>query len=238
METIIHRAFKPVKKLLPHWMAQPIRSVGTAFITPVLFSLQTGHFRSSLARAAVSRQGDPLPWYTYPCIHFLEQRNLEDKTILEFGGGQSTLWWAKNAKKVVTFESDEHWHVCLKNMVPENVDLHFASEESVESCITSVTLALEEKQYSRFDIVIIDGLFRSQLLEIAFGAIAEHGAIICDNAEGYGFYENTKDRGWSRADFFGYAPGVSLPHCTSIFFSQDCFLFDPHHPIPVIAKSL
>ena len=43
-----------------------------------------------------------------------------------------------------------------------------------------------------------------------------------------------KDRNCRRIDFFGFAPGVSLRHCTSIVFVGDCFLLRPDIPIPVI----
>ena len=45
--------------------------IGTAILTPVHFSLATGHFRSSIASKALDARGKPLPWYTYPGIDFL-----------------------------------------------------------------------------------------------------------------------------------------------------------------------
>ncbi|MGC1360796.1 MAG: hypothetical protein WA826_06450, partial [Silvibacterium sp.] len=63
-----------------------------------------------MKRAAVSKNGEPIPWYTYPIIDFLSDRDFKNKNILEFGGGQSTLWWAKRARRVVTFEGKREWH--------------------------------------------------------------------------------------------------------------------------------
>lgn len=74
------------------------------------------------------------------------------------------------------------------------------------------------------------------MIEIACEVVSESGAIVCDNAEGYGFFEGFRDRGFQRVDFFGHAPGVNLPHCTSIFFKPGAFLFDSGFPILVIAK--
>jgi hypothetical protein len=31
-------------------------------------------------------------------------------------------------------------------------------------------------------------------------------------------------------DFYGYAPGIVQPHCTSIFFKTFCFLFGDTNP--------
>lgn len=186
--------------------------------------------------AAISKLGEPLPWYTYPCIDFIKYRCFRDKIILEFGGGQSTLWWAKYAKRMITFEGDKQWYETIKTAMPSNVDLFLVSMESRERCVSDARNILKTKEYQYFDVVIIDGLFREDVTAIAKQVVAEHGCIICDNAEGYNIYEEFKQSAMRRVDFYGYAPGVLLPHCTSIFFKENCFLFDVEIPIHVIAK--
>jgi len=189
--------------------------------------------------AAVSKNGQPLPWYTYPCIDLLKYRNYEDKIILEFGGGQSTLWWAGKAKYVVTLEGDKEWYEKIKGQMPGNVDLCYVSMESKETNVYEVKYTLETKQYSKYDVIIIDGLYRYEMIEIALSRLADDGIIVCDDAEGYGFYEGFKESGLCRVDFFGNAPGVVLPHATSIYFRpSSSFVFDAKYPIPVIAKEL
>jgi hypothetical protein len=89
-----------------------------------------------------------------------------------------------------------------------------------------------EQDRGTFDVVVIDGLWRSELVDIALEQVAGTGAIICDNAEGYGFYEAFLKKGMMRVDLFGYAPGIVNPHCTSIYFREGCFLFAPEQPIP------
>ncbi len=61
--------------------------------------------------------------------------------------------------------------------------------------------------------------------------------MILDNSEGYGFYDEIKARNCRRIDFFGFAPGVSLRHCTSVVFVGDCFLLRPDIPIPLIEST-
>jgi hypothetical protein len=235
-QTIIQKAFKPCKDYLPDWLWNPIRSLVTAVLTPVSFSLRSGHFRSSFKKSAVSAKGEPIPWYTYPCLDFLRNRSYEGKKILEFGGGQSTLWWAQRAQKIVTFEGDKSWYDKIKGNMPANVDLILVSMESSDRCLSEIKQILADRNYSKFDIIIIDGLYRYDLIGLARNVMADSGAIICDDADGSYFYEGFKNRGLNRVDFFGYVPCVILPHCTSIFFGNDSFLFDPHHRIPVIAK--
>jgi hypothetical protein len=74
-----------------------------------------------------------------------------------------------------------------------------------------------------FDVIVVDGLLRRELTALAFEYLAPGGAIILDNSDGYGYYDETKARECRRIDFFGFAPGVSLRQCTSILFVGDCF---------------
>ncbi len=236
-QTAIQRAFAPLKRCLPNWVSNPIRSVATAVLGPILAAHRTGYFRSAFKMAAVSKTGQPLPWYTYPSIDFLKHRSYEGKIILECGGGQSTLWWAKRARHVVSFEGDGAWYEKIKRQMPSNVDLFHVSMETKEINVSEVTRTLEAMPHSKYDVIVIDGLYRSAMIPIALSRLSDDGIVICDNAEGYGFYEGFKDSGLWRVDFFGNAPGVVLPHATSIYFRpSSCFIFDARFPIPVIAK--
>ena len=177
---------------------------------------------------AVSKNGEPIPWYTYPAIDFLCQRDFRDKIILEFGGGQSTLWWASRAKFVLSIEEDPDWFYRIRNQAPGNVELHniAGDMDSIEKLI--------ETRGMKFDVIIIDGNLRGSLVGLSFRYLAPDGAVIIDNSDGYGFYEQTKNRACRRIDFFGFAPGVILRHCTSIAFDNDCFLLASDVPIPQI----
>jgi hypothetical protein len=215
-----------------------MRSIATGFLTPVLFSARTGHFVSSFKMMAVAKNGTPLPWYTYPSIDFLKYRSYSEKTVLEFGGGQSTLWWASRAKNVVTLEGDKQWYQSIKNRMPSNVDLNYVSMKDPKSNTDDVRRVLAAKPSKSYDVIIIDGLYRFEMIEIALQFLAEDGIIICDNAEGYGFYEGFANSDLNRVDFFGHAPGVILPQATSIFFRPGSPVFSARYPIPPIAREM
>ncbi len=82
-------------------------------------------------------------------------------------------------------------------------------------------------------MIVIDGAMRRAMISIALEFLAPGGAIIFDNAEGYGFVGEIAKRDVQRVDFFGYAPGVWLPHCTSLVFREYCFLLRPDVAIPL-----
>ncbi len=222
-----------VVKMFPKFFFNGIRSLGTAFLTPLLFSKNSGHFMSSLRAKAINQKGEPIPWYTYSALDFLKYRNFEDKHILEFGGGQSSLWWGSVAQKVVTLEGDKPWHDLIKNNMPQNVDLHYISMENRNEFTQIVASVLNS--YQLFDIIIIDGLYREEALKMALKYIKPNGAIIFDNAEGYSVFETTQNWEFNqRIDFYGNAPGVINPHCTSIFWKNTSFIFDSKIPIQKI----
>jgi hypothetical protein len=233
--TTVHKIFAPLRRVLPSPLAQAVRSFVTAFLTPLRFSIQSGHFRSSWQRLAISKKGQPIPWYTYPAVDFLRARDFRDAEVLELGAGQSTLWWSRRAAAVVAFEGDERWFESLLEDKPESSRIFLADMRGREACEASIRSTLVSTHPRRFDVVVIDGLFREQMVPIALDYVSDDGMIIVDNADGYGMGTAFADVGLLRADFYGYAPGVYLPHCTSIYFRPSCRWFSGNEPIVKIA---
>ena len=46
------------------------------------------------------------PWYTPQFLDELRTWDLKDKKVFEYGGGDSSIWWAMNAESLVVAESD------------------------------------------------------------------------------------------------------------------------------------
>lgn len=228
----IRRTAEALRSVLPDGFWRPIGSIGTAIYTPLRFSQATGHWRSSLERAAQTRRGEPIPWYTYPAIDFLLPRDFSEKSVLEFGGGQSTLWWGSRAKSVLTIEQDEAWYRQLRAKIPANVDLYHEPVDRETRSIRSIEALIRGRSPNGFDIIVIDGHLRPELFAASFKHLRADGVIIFDNSEGYGFAEAVAQRPCRRIDFFGFAPGVSTRHCTSLVYQEDCFLLAPHWPLP------
>jgi hypothetical protein len=236
-KTALQISFAAVKKFLPRAIWSPMRAIATAAVAPVRFSATTGHWKSSLKTSACSASGEPIPWYTYPAIDFLAQRDFSSRNVLEFGGGQSTLWWSRRAQSVLTIEEDAAWSETLRRRIGSNVTLHHVPINLRTRDTSLLKDVLDKNPISRFDIVVVDGHLREEIMPLAFDRLAADGAMIIDNAEGYGFYDALKARDCSRIDFFGFAPGVVLRHCTSVVFRGDCFLLKPDIPIANIEST-
>lgn len=235
VNTIFHKIYASIKQFLPSGFTKPIRSFFTAIVTPWRYSLRKGHFRSSFANKALDNSGQPIPWYTYPVIDFLKYRNYDGKRVLEFGGGQSTLWWAMRCKSVISFEGSKNWFDQIKKSMPENVELNYVEQSPQDQCLKKIKEIINNQ---KFDIIIVDGLWRFDLAVMAKEYIKPDGAIIVDNSSGYKIYEAFLGSEFNRIDFYGLAPGVILEACTSVFFnSTQCFLLDNQYKIFDIEKS-
>ncbi|WP_293862915.1 hypothetical protein [uncultured Alsobacter sp.] len=134
----------------------------------------------------------------------------------------------------MTIEENEDWYSEMLPKLSDNVKMHFVPVDHNTRSLSSAREAIDSGKIKKFDIIIIDGHLRKEATALAFEYLKPDGAIILDNAEGYGFYEETFNRECRRIDFFGFAPGVSLRHCTSLIFVGDCFLLRPDIPIPVL----
>src|SRR5258705_3177616 len=73
------------------------------------FEEKYGHFLSSQMRLPVSAAGEPLPWYTYPSIEYLQQLDFSARHVFEFGAGNGSQFWAQRAKSVTSVEHDPEW---------------------------------------------------------------------------------------------------------------------------------
>jgi hypothetical protein len=219
---------RAARRFLPARLFALLRRLGTATITPVVFSLRSGHFRSSLASRAMTAGGEPLPWYTYPAIHFLEHRDWSCLRVLEFGAGQSTLWWASRAREIQSFEDDRNWFRELTPKLPQNAQLSLVRNDAGDCYPAGV-----------FDVAVIDGLDRYLATRLALQYLAPEGIVVVDNSEGswdgaeeFPIIQLLHQEGFQRVDFYGFAPGVMKPHCTSLFFrGKPSVLNDPSPPV-------
>ncbi len=197
------------RKILPAFVFKYLRTIGTAILTPFLTSYRTGHCISSLKNKALDKHNNPIPWYTYPTIEFLSNKDFKDKRILEWGAGQSTLWWAQRAKEVLSFESNHSWYNHIKKHLPHNCSLFFTTDE-----IKDTNKDLGNKL--KFDLIIIDGLNRYKCAVQSIELLSNNGAIILDNSDvGWGQTESDfpiiklfQKNQFNRIDFYGNAPGV------------------------------
>ena len=216
------------------WLIALLKRPLIAIAAPLVHAYMSGHIRSSFIRKAVSKKGMALPWYTLPAVQFLQTRDFSQCNVLEFGGGQSTIWWAKNAKNVVTFEDDPQWIQRCVSRTGSNSTWHLVEKGLEGSKLTSYIMEQlnpDEEISNKFDVIIVDAMHRETLIQLALNLVVDDGMVIVDNAEGYNIAQLTKNSRFMRIDLIGPANGVYSIHSTSLFFGPKCRLLSASQPI-------
>lgn len=112
--------------------------------------------------------GVRMPWYTLPCLEWLDGLNLKDKYVFEYGLGWSTDWFEIRKAIVFGVESNPDWRISKRGFTFHNeIDLY-----------TKAIL-----NYEQFDIICIDGIYRDDCTEYALAKLKKGGFLICDNFE-------------------------------------------------------
>jgi hypothetical protein len=183
-----------------------------------LLAKDYGQWRTIRDWSSVDESGQPIPWYTYPATEFLSHLDLSQFKVFEYGSGNSTLWWSKRAKKVMSVENDESWHKKIKDSLKtQNVTCHLEKDRQKYFSMAS----------NDFDIFVIDGKYRQQCLEqvVNLKKISTAAGVglmlILDNADWYPksvrFVQ--EKLGWIQTDFHGFGPINSYTWTTSIFIN-------------------
>ncbi|MFA6564739.1 MAG: hypothetical protein WCV00_22725 [Verrucomicrobiia bacterium] len=190
---------------------------------PLLQVLQArGYAASVMTGRSMDAAGEPLPWYSYPAIDYIRGLDLRDKTVFEFGGGFSTLFWASRARSVSTVESNREWHGKLASHIPPNVNLVLREDEPGYLGVLRESLAL-------FDIIVVDGdanvVNRRKMAEVALKKCASGGFIILDNSDCHvKAAQVLRDADLLQVDMAGFAPCSTVEQTTSFFFDRHCHL--------------
>jgi hypothetical protein len=192
-----------------------------------ILSLGFGQFRSIRQWASVDRDGNPIPWYAYPAIEYIKQLDISDKTVFEYGSGNSSIFWSRRCRKLVSVESDREWYSKVQPMMPDGADYLFLSRK--EEYIKSIT-----RYPYDFDVIIIDGLHRYECALEALTKLKHDGFIILDNSD---WMEKTSELLRSsdliEVDMSGFGPINNYTTTTSFYFRRGVNLRPGHDRQPI-----
>jgi hypothetical protein len=178
-----------------------------------------GHLRSVAAGASIDNDGQPVPWFTYPAIEFLGRLDLSDKTVFEYGCGNSTRYWARRAKAVVSVEHVPGFHALIAPQLPRNCELTLRSPAAVY--INALAESNRQQGGGGFDIIVIDGHSRVRCAEHAADHLAPGGMIILDNSDWFPeAAAHLRRAGLIEASYSGFAPINDCTSTTSFFFHR------------------
>lgn len=178
-----------------------------------LLSEEYGQRKSISCWKCIDKEGNAIPWYTYPTIEYLEGLDFTGSKILEFGSGASSIWWAERAESVLAIEHDKEWFSTSAKNSRTNLKTVLAENESEY---------LTAASGGKFDVVIIDGIYRHHCARIVSDILAVNGLVILDNSDWHpetARYLREK-HDFLQVDFHGFGPINNYTWTTSLFFSR------------------
>lgn len=186
-------------------------------------------------KACVDKQGNPIPWYTYPAIEYLSQFDFSDKNVFEFGCGNSSRFWARRTAKVISVEDNAEWlGKWQKEFTEQNIEIRYREEgEGYYNAI------LEDKD-ELYDLIVIDGKKRAECAEVALQKLAKGGIVILDDSDRINTskeyvesVETLKKGNFIQVDFYGFCPMTTYPKTTTVFLSRDVQLVSKFEVQPI-----
>ena len=120
-----------------------------------------------------------LPWYNEPTIAFLNKILNNKLTVFEYGGGNSTLFYARQTKKVYTIETRKKWvdYILFNGQVFNNIEIKLCS------FLPNFANEIESFSINKFDLIVIDLRDRSVCLHKSINFLKPGGIILLDNSE-------------------------------------------------------
>lgn len=179
---------------------------------------EIGWFKAFETKSAVGRDGEPIPWVTYSFIDFIADRIQKDHAVFEFGSGNSTLYYAKRALKVVSVEHDEEWFAKISSSKAANSELIFCELEKGGK-YSKMPASMDVK----FDIIIVDGRDRVNCCLESLSALSNRGVVVLDDSEREHYAEAIrffKSNGFKELSFSGISPGLFYRKSTSVFYKD------------------
>jgi len=106
---------------------------------------------------------DYLPRLNLQTVEFLGKTITPESLVFETGSGNSTVWFARRAKRVVALEDNIDWHKRIQGFLQEenlqNVKLYFNPDYSRKRFED----ILHDEDIIEYDIVLHDGPYHADL---------------------------------------------------------------------------
>lgn len=128
------------------------------------------------------------PWYTKPFLEKLTSFDLSNWKVFEYGSGDSTIWWRKNCREIISVDTNTEW----------------AQKSGSLFCNEKESFINFPKQFinnEKFDCIIIDSEpveWRDECIPVALECLKDGGFLIIDNYN----QKTVKLENWPTADVY------------------------------------
>ena len=122
------------------------------------------------------------PWLTQDAINIIGSLLLPGDSILEFGSGRSTVWFAKRTAKVISIENNADWFKVVELMLKSlnwKVDyMLVADSENQEARYNQIIGNIPDES---IDLSLVDGGPRALAAVQSVRKVKRGGMIVIDN---------------------------------------------------------
>jgi hypothetical protein len=194
-----------------------IGNLCASFLTTINLLNKYPHSKSIRAKSPIDLFGNPLPWYTYPALEYLDSLDFSEFVAFEYGSGNSTLWWASRVKSLGSVESDLTWY--------QRINFQIRTKQNVDYTLNSnLQTYSSDLRALKSDIVIIDGDRRAECARFLVENKNLNSILIFDNSDWYPEtikYLTDNLSNWTRVDFSGFGPINIYSWTTSMFIRKN-----------------
>jgi hypothetical protein len=176
-----------------------------------------GYSKSIYKMRSIDNDENPIPWFNYPTIDYLNKLDFHNKVIFEYGSGEGTLWWTQQAKLVISMEENFEWYIKLLPQIDsKKCHLLLWDKNSYEFGYANAIEKVDP------DVIIIDGKFRNSCSIEILKKNLDNKMIILDNSnETPEISKSFRERDLRQIDFLGFAPMAKGIFETSIFIGKN-----------------
>jgi len=172
-------------------------------------------------------RANPRPWMTDGSVEFIENNLRLSDTVLDFGGGWSTIWWARKVSWITTVEADYVWAAKLLHEMAAHPELIAKWQLKFVACEWSNTYLAPKKYWNKnqnimndliadqleshymkiYDdptVIVIDGSSRARNVEEVSRYLAQSNRVrmlVVDNMEWLSRFTAGKFKGFKQYDF-------------------------------------
>lgn len=206
-----------IKRVLKAITPSILQPLGKQVVNFKILAFDYGQYRTMRKWECCDKNGNPIPWYTYPAIEFLNSIDMTGYNVFEYGSGFSSLYYADKAKHVTSVEDNEEWYSKLDIKNRNNLNVYLMKDDDYASSIS--------KFQKEFDLIVIDGVLRPDCVEPVLTYVKKNSCsmIIFDNSDWYpnSIRRISSNLNWVRVPFRGFGPINNYCSETTVFINPD-----------------
>lgn len=190
-------------------------------------SFQLRGFFDSADLGSPIKNSLPFPLLTYSFMDFIESHDVSDFTLIEFGSGNSTLYFENKFKNIISFETNKEWYEKIKSRLIKT-EYHLVDPIDLQDGKFEININL------RKTFALIDAACNRYKITANLLKKIKPNYIILDNSE---WYRNTANliikSGYFEVPFWGYKNTEHWESCTSLFINlNDILLLENNNMLP------